>query len=109
MTRGSEHEAREPREESMTRIAKPGGGYLTVEERRPTMSDYISPCEDCRRNCEIPCWKVGHGLLRPVARGKWRKSELLNYNPECSVCSYVSRERYNYCPNCGADMRGGRQ
>lgn len=22
-----------------------------------------SPCEDCRRNCEEPCWKVEHGLL----------------------------------------------
>lgn len=23
----------------------------------------IDPCEDCRRNCEEPCWKVEHGLL----------------------------------------------
>ncbi len=21
------------------------------------------PCEDCRQNCDIPCWKVDHGLL----------------------------------------------
>ena len=22
-----------------------------------------NPCEDCRRNCTEPCWKVDHGLL----------------------------------------------
>ena len=21
------------------------------------------PCDDCRQNCKIPCWKVDHGLL----------------------------------------------
>lgn len=21
------------------------------------------PCEDCRQSCDIPCWKVDHGLL----------------------------------------------
>ena len=21
------------------------------------------PCEDCRQRCDIPCWKVDHGLL----------------------------------------------
>lgn len=25
-----------------------------------------SPCEDCRRNCEEPCWKVEHGLLYEI-------------------------------------------
>lgn len=22
-----------------------------------------NPCDDCHRNCDIPCWKVDHGLL----------------------------------------------
>lgn len=21
------------------------------------------PCEDCRQSCDVPCWKVDHGLL----------------------------------------------
>lgn len=21
------------------------------------------PCEDCRQNCDVPCWKEDHGLL----------------------------------------------
>lgn len=24
---------------------------------------YEDPCEDCPQQCEIPCWKVDHGLL----------------------------------------------
>lgn len=43
--------------------------------------------------------------VRKVVRGEWRKSELFNDHPECPVCSYVSSERSNFCPNCGADMR----
>ena len=30
------------------------------------MDKNIDPCEGCRRNCEIPCWKVEHGLLVPT-------------------------------------------
>ena len=26
---------------------------------------------------------------------------------ECDVCGFVLDDFYNYCPNCGADMRGG--
>lgn len=26
----------------------------------------------------------------------------------CSVCHYRGMRSWNYCPNCGADMRGGK-
>ena len=39
-----------------------------------------------------------------------RHAKLLNAHPygECSNCGYLIdiREEFNYCPNCGADMRG---
>lgn len=50
--------------------------------------------------------------VRPVVRGKWEqtKDEFGFYN-KCSACG---KEYYcgpiapfNFCPNCGADMRGG--
>lgn len=25
---------------------------------------------------------------------------------KCSICGSVAREKYNFCPDCGADMRG---
>ena len=42
--------------------------------------------------------------VKPVVRGKWI------YDGDCLICSHC-RTAYtfsgsNYCPNCGADMRG---
>ncbi|MGI5958997.1 MAG: hypothetical protein ACOX60_06250 [Massiliimalia sp.] len=46
--------------------------------------------------------------VRPVVRGKWVKTDVGIY--ECSICAHPETVhevlRYNFCPNCGADMRG---
>lgn len=43
--------------------------------------------------------------------GKWiyqfRDSENEEYR--CSKCGYPEAYKPNYCPNCGADMRGGKE
>lgn len=41
-------------------------------------------------------------------KGKWN---WIGFNIECSVCGAMpnfdsTEPLYNYCPNCGADMRG---
>lgn len=44
----------------------------------------------------------------PVVHGRWEKSE-----PGYSICGHckadvaIFSDHKNYCPNCGADMRGG--
>jgi rubrerythrin len=48
--------------------------------------------------------------VRPVAHGEWEfEYENLDEQTEycCSVCDWigVNANEYNYCPNCGADMR----
>ncbi len=48
--------------------------------------------------------------VRPVVRGKWENVEP-NFMAKCSNCRryYISRDEkyeFNFCPNCGADMRG---
>lgn len=60
----------------------------------------------CRKaECEVKA-------VRPIKRGKWVKAEVQpyfrkHYNVEvCSVCQYRKSGKWNYCPNCGADMRG---
>lgn len=49
--------------------------------------------------------------VQPVVRGEWIED---GYNDEPCVCSNCghpepikARFLYSYCPNCGADMRGG--
>jgi rubrerythrin len=45
--------------------------------------------------------------VRPVVRGGWKPNPRNPYWLACTVCGYVKSEKmvYNYCPNCGADMR----
>ena len=49
--------------------------------------------------------------VRPVVRGRWiEKPYLLGTTNVCSVCGAnygMPHGKYNFCPNCGADMRGG--
>ena len=49
----------------------------------------------------------------PVRHGKWRQTyldhEAFGERPSifyCSACCACSSVKTNYCPNCGADMRG---
>ena len=96
------------------------------------MADYISrqaainivcddECDDCpdggcdmyRRLKRLPAADV-----RPVVRGKW-VPQLTPYAVKdadicaCSVCGesvWIYKDKsqpWNFCPNCGADMRGG--
>ena len=45
----------------------------------------------------------------PTARptGKWEEIDFKSYKCMCSECHLWSPIMGNYCPNCGADMRGG--
>lgn len=49
---------------------------------------------------EIPAADV-----RPVRRGKWEYNSGDNI-PYCSECMMPQDSECNFCPNCGADMRG---
>ena len=45
-------------------------------------------------------------VAQPVKRGRWirRHNEM-----KCSKCQFIyysNHDDFNYCPNCGADMRG---
>lgn len=65
------------------------------------MSDLISDPQDVRGLPTIERKK-----------GKWEWAELSGFNeqlklPSCSICHCFFYSRYNYCPNCGAEMDGG--
>jgi predicted amidophosphoribosyltransferase len=40
----------------------------------------------------------------PVVHGRWEARGFMGHN--CSVCGALNDIDTNYCPNCGADMRG---
>lgn len=46
--------------------------------------------------------------VRPVVRGRWIKPTRVpdSMLDECSVCGFdTGAYTFNFCPNCGADMR----
>lgn len=46
----------------------------------------------------------------PVVRGKWIPQNDIFTKFMCSHCEAKNYEGYqNFCPNCGADMRGGKK
>ena len=71
-------------------------------------------CRNCRRDgrCE---WRKSLDEektieARPVVRGEWIDG-FFKDTVECSVCFEKGvckcyETRHNFCPNCGADMRG---
>lgn len=46
--------------------------------------------------------------LRIERKGKWimNKTSARGRNYTCTNCKKVSRNKFDFCPNCGADMRG---
>lgn len=52
--------------------------------------------------------KLSAADVKPIVRGKWE----VNHYPvaECQVCKHLIDISHlisiNFCPNCGADMRG---
>lgn len=53
--------------------------------------------------------KENYALMKADGRkkGKWidRWDKIfLCENKNCSICGYMAQTRYNYCPNCGAEM-----
>lgn len=78
-------------------------------------------CKDCVWHCDNSCSIHPYEPMRdndfcsraerkplPIKRGHWiEKSTGGEHFTCCSECGYVEwNETNNYCPNCGADMRG---
>lgn len=45
--------------------------------------------------------------VAPVVHGEWKLNNLNGFKIyDCSNCGIHMEARWNYCPHCGADMRG---
>ena len=87
---------------------------------RPCTEDDYWNCNDCDHMevCRYYPMKVCEYKSQPSAqsepkRGRWKRAyldhEAMGERPSvlyCSVCNQIIAYPVNYCPNCGADMRG---
>ena len=52
----------------------------------------------------------GHYVLEPSHKGHWIYDDECKEHGHCDKCGYktdlVDGQPHNFCPNCGADMRG---
>jgi hypothetical protein len=71
------------------------------------------PCRECELggivNCEnhYKAKRLYSKDYRKIERGEWEQYGLRN--PKCTLCHGYNTEKSNFCPNCGADMRGEKE
>lgn len=72
-----------------------------------SQSDYKKGIDDGLRMAKVSIiWQPTADVVERK-RGKWiRESLVTDYPYKCSACKKYSRARYDFCPSCGADMRG---
>lgn len=94
--------------------------YLLTENER--MNAELERLKNCRHECNIVCLldkyndkcaeleRVTRERDAPVVHGRW---ELVGEdkrgrggNWHCSACNRLYPYKCDFCPNCGADMRG---
>ena len=81
----------------LTKLNPETGVYEYVEKAK-TLAEY-------REQRKAVIQKLG-GYEDDDMRGEWLKD---NNKRECSVCAYIyysNDDNFNYCPNCGAKMKG---
>ena len=86
-------------------------GYLDEEPTRPhgEVEDYQEETPNGFRPRKYICSNCGaelKGSIRP--HGEWLNSDIPeSILSKCSVCGFnLGAYTHNFCPNCGADMRG---
>lgn len=100
---------------------------FVITRKGEKMDDLIS------RQVAIDALSTPHGILYPIRtveelpsaqpkrkRGKWNTYYHgdVEFSHSCNQCGYsapyqmiggeVFQKKWNFCPNCGADMRGGK-
>lgn len=83
-------------------------------------SEHLKDDSPCGEKCAdyMKFMKIPAADVRPVVRGHWISEEEAEEKGDyslrdaCSVCGHCDWDctesaGFNYCPNCGADMREG--
>ena len=51
-------------------------------------------------------YECGKASVQPSRKGQWIESDVYENIYNCSKCGSAGYDTFNFCPNCGADMRG---
>lgn len=77
--------------------------------------EYAKGWNDCNREFRKNILEIPSADVHPVVHGEWNKAyadhEAFGVRPfyrYCSKCNEASVYQYNFCPNCGANMKGGK-
>lgn len=79
---------------------------MTNKEAITVLKNHISPYDDCMADNEVnQAIRLAIKALEGSPQGEW----ISDYRTcKCSVCNFTTViDTYNFCPNCGADMRKG--
>ena len=91
------------------------GTHCGLIDNAPTVVvGYLTNCQNCVSDYSRGYddgYKEGYKAERP--HGKWIDLNSIVDKAKCSNCKKIVITEpfghFNFCPNCGADMRGGRQ
>lgn len=54
-----------------------------------------------------PLTEIDNAPTVTSKQGEWINTSPYDDKGECSLCCYVSKKYYNFCPNCGVKMQKG--
>lgn len=77
--------------------------HCEEKEREQALNGCFACAEEHKQLAE---WlKDYKRLLEERPKGEWTNISPYDIKGTCSLCCYLSNKCYNFCPNCGADMR----
>lgn len=71
-------------------------------------NEHYIECEEAIKKLPSVKWKKGKWIPQDYNKTTGMASTAVYYYPKCSVCGQCANYT-NFCPNCGADMRGDNQ
>ena len=85
---------------------------MATEERMIDANDVMKNTLSLEGILAVPVYCIENAPTVKLVHGRWLNSPTVAFTEECSACGFcVPWDRdgwlheYNYCPNCGADMR----
>ena len=85
-----------------------------IEEMAKDLCQLNRDCAECSHSGMCQATKYANRAYsagyRKQSEGEWKVNGVYFKTLNCSVCDYTANsiyEKTNYCPNCGAKMKGG--